>query len=104
MIKALHTRPDPAVPAEECALKISVQPIKLNIDQVSYLFMKFPQNNIFSCVTLLDIKKNTEWINLLALFILEVNNSLKSDNIDKKIDIKVIQAEGEIYWETKSTL
>ncbi|XP_029634311.1 autophagy-related protein 2 homolog B isoform X1 [Octopus sinensis] len=42
LIKALHTCPDPAVPAEECALKISVQPIKLNIDQDALFFlMKF---------------------------------------------------------------
>ena len=34
---------------------------------------------------------------------MEVNNGLKSDNIEKKIDNKAIQAEGEIYCETKST-
>ena len=32
-----------------------------------------------------------------------VNNGVKSDNLEKKNDNKVIQ-EGEIYWETKSTL
>ena len=31
-------------------------------------------------------------------------NGVKSDNIEKKIDNKVIQAEGVIYWEAKSTL
>ena len=35
---------------------------------------------------------------------MEINNGVKSDNIEKKSDNKVIQAEGEIYWETKSTL
>ncbi|GAB1600117.1 autophagy-related protein 2 homolog B-like [Argonauta hians] len=39
LIKALHTRPEPAVPAEECALKVSVQPIKLNIDQDALFFL-----------------------------------------------------------------
>ena len=34
---------------------------------------------------------------------MEVNNEVKSDNIEKKID-NAIQAEGEYYWETKSIL
>ena len=29
---------------------------------------------------------------------------MKSDNTEKKIDNKVIQVEGEIYWKAKSTL
>ena len=35
---------------------------------------------------------------------MEVNNGVKSDNIEKKIDKNVIQAGEEIYFETKSTL
>ena len=35
---------------------------------------------------------------------MKVDNELKSDNIQRKIDNKVIQVEWEIYWETKSTL
>ena len=31
-------------------------------------------------------------------------NEVKSDNIEKKIGNSIIQAEGDIYWETKSTL
>lgn len=52
VIKALHTRPDPAVPAEECALKISVQPIKLNIDQDALFFlMKFMTDIMYGSST-----------------------------------------------------
>ena len=32
-----------------------------------------------------------------------VYSGVKSDNTEKKIDNKVIQAKGEFYWETKST-
>ena len=35
---------------------------------------------------------------------MEVNNGIKSGNIEKKFDSKVIQLEGGIYWEIKSTL
>ena len=35
---------------------------------------------------------------------MEVNNGVKSDNIDKDKNNEVIKVEGEIYWETKSTL
>ncbi len=35
MIKAVHMRPDPVLPAQECALKVSILPLRLNIDQVT---------------------------------------------------------------------
>ena len=35
---------------------------------------------------------------------MNINNGVKSNNKEKKFDNKVIQAEGEIYWETKSKL
>jgi len=35
VIKALHVRPDQTVNAEECMLKVSLQPLRLNVDQVS---------------------------------------------------------------------
>ena len=35
---------------------------------------------------------------------MEVNNGVQSDNIQRKIDNKVIQVEGGIYWEAKLTL
>ncbi|XP_055588438.1 autophagy-related protein 2 homolog A [Uranotaenia lowii] len=39
VIKALHLRPNPVLPAQECCLRISIMPIRLNIDQDSLLFM-----------------------------------------------------------------
>ncbi|XP_021359493.1 autophagy-related protein 2 homolog A-like isoform X1 [Mizuhopecten yessoensis] len=40
LVKAIHTRPDPTVRAEECALRVSVQPLRLNVDQDSLAFLK----------------------------------------------------------------
>lgn len=39
VIKALHLRPNPLLVAQECCLRISVLPIRLNIDQDSLFFM-----------------------------------------------------------------
>lgn len=39
VIKTLNIRPDPVLPAQECCLRISMQPIRLNIDQDSLLFL-----------------------------------------------------------------
>jgi autophagy-related protein 2 len=40
LLKALHVRPDIKLPAQEVCLKVSVQPLRLNIDQDSLVFFR----------------------------------------------------------------
>ncbi|XP_066279882.1 autophagy-related protein 2 homolog B-like isoform X2 [Branchiostoma lanceolatum] len=40
MIKALHIRPDPHLKAQECCLRVSLLPLRLNIDQDAINFLR----------------------------------------------------------------
>ncbi|KAK7872956.1 hypothetical protein R5R35_004266 [Gryllus longicercus] len=53
VIKAVHVRPDPRLPAQECTLRVSLLPLRLNIDQDSLLFL-------FSFFTDISGRKSTE--------------------------------------------
>lgn len=39
VVNALHIRPDPPLPSQECCLRVALSPLRLNIDQDSLLFL-----------------------------------------------------------------
>lgn len=44
LLKMLHIRPDPGLKAQECNLRVSIQPLRLNVDQDALFFLR----NFFS--------------------------------------------------------
>ncbi|ELU17929.1 hypothetical protein CAPTEDRAFT_154368 [Capitella teleta] len=40
LVKALHVRPDPQLTTQECSLRVSLQPLRLNIDQDALFFLR----------------------------------------------------------------
>lgn len=44
LLKMLHIRPDPGLKARECNLRVSIQPLRLNVDQDALFFLR----NFFS--------------------------------------------------------
>jgi hypothetical protein len=52
-IVAVHVRPDPKLTVQECCLKVTLLPLRLNIDQDSLLFLF----NFFSDISGLNKSK-----------------------------------------------
>lgn len=60
VIKAVHIRPDPKLKTQECVLKVSILPLRLNIDQDSLLFLNTYFQELAGCTsTATEDKQNS---------------------------------------------
>ncbi|KAG8189257.1 hypothetical protein JTE90_013785 [Oedothorax gibbosus] len=50
-VKAIYTRADPSFASEECSLNVSCKPLRLNIDQDSFIFLVGFFNEVMSVTT-----------------------------------------------------
>ena len=50
MLKMLYIRPDAGLKAQECNMRVSIQPLRLNVDQVRVYFLKLPRSISFYLV------------------------------------------------------
>nr|CAD7202492.1 unnamed protein product [Timema douglasi] len=79
VVKAVHVRPDPKLKVQECCLKVSLLPLRLNIDQDSFIFLF----NFFSEVSGGSIDKGTA----ILSFIFTPEVPIRLDYQGKRVDM-----------------